>query len=623
MIRLRNIIIPTTTKCFFNLTLHPKLNSFTKIFSLGQKHIPIPEDVSDKTIAAAFYRTKHSSLWQLYHNSYKLPNLDMNATNDEDTTNIYYHKKAPKRLKECKRIASNHIVHDHLAMFYEGVESYININRPKPKRSKDIKLLQSIIDNYPDVIFKPADKNLGLAAMNILDYDKLVMDHLGDTKNYKCTVSHPLQMKKFLKSINDKYENLIGPEAPFHFTKTELNFIKKWSEFNVPNFYIMPKLHKFGPIKGRPIAGSTNWYTTPISIILEQRLRPHMAEFDSILKNSEQLVKDMVIFNNFYEGPKPLLISGDVEALYPSIDIDDLLFEIEQVDPSLVPLAAFVLKNNYVMYNQQVFHQLNGIAMGTNSAVSLANFYMGRKIDPIFSTFENVIYYKRYIDDIQLFWIGSRTEWNDVSDTVKGIHPSIKITFTDPSPISCDFLDITLSFNPFTDKLDTSIFQKPLNKFQYITPKSTHEPHTLSGFIKGELTRYSRLCNNNYSYILVKHLFKSRLLQRGYSHAFLSKIFNRHYWYHRELPQNITSNQPVIPFVIPYTFRTNQSKLKQAFYKYSNYLSTDFYCKPRFVYSKSRSLLSYLSSSKLSDAQTKELTRLKRLRLQNTTSNKH
>lgn len=533
---------------------------------------------------------------------------------------MYYHKKSPKKVKECNRIPSNHIVHDHLSIFTEDIESYINNNRPKQRKSKETQILKSIIDNYPDVIFKPADKNLGLAALNILEYDKLVMDHLGDSTNYKCIVSHPLQMKKFLKSMDAKFIELTGPNSPFHFTKTEHTFIKKWTDFTIPNFYIMPKLHKNGPIKGRPIAGSTNWYTTPISIILEQRLKPYMNDFDSILKNSEQLVKDIDIFNSYYQGPKPLLISGDVEALYPSIDIDDLLYELEQVDASLVPLAEFVLKNNFVMYNQKVFHQLIGIAMGTNSAVSLANFYMGRKVDPIFSSFENSIYYKRYIDDIQIFWIGSRNEWIDASIIINNIHPSIKITFTDPSSLSCDFLDITLSFNPFTEKLDTSIFQKCLNKYQYITPKSTHEPHTLSGFIKGELTRYSRLCNNNYSYAIVKQLFKTRLLQRGYSNAFLNKIFTKHQWYHRELPQILPSNQPIIPFVIPYTFRTNQIQLKQSFYKYSSYLSKDFFCKPRFVYSKSRNLLSFLSSSKLSDAQTKELTRLKRL---TNTSNKH
>ena len=250
--------------------------------------------------------------------------------------------------------------------------------------------------------------------------------------------------------------------------------------------------------------------------------------------------------------------------------------------------------------------------MGTNAAVSLANFYLARKLDSKISTLPQVIYFKRYIDDIKLFWIGSLTDWSHATEMINNIHPSINITFTEPSLVSCDFLDITISYNLFTLKLDTSIYQKPLNKFLYITPKSTHEPHTLSGFIKGELTRYCRLCNNVYSYAVMKMLFKSRLLKRGYSNKFISLLFSKHHWYYRALPPKQSSNIPIIPFVIPFTFRGNQNELRASFYKYAQNLSDDFYCKPRFIYSKSKNLLSFLSFNSLSTEQSNELSRIKR-----------
>ena len=113
----------------------------------------------------------------------------------------------------------------------------------------------------------------------------------------------------------------------------------------------------------------------------------------------------MEILNNT-SLDKVSMVTGDVEALYPNININDLLliFLNNSTIRHLEPLTRFITRNNFLQYANRIYLQLTGIAMGSNAAVALAEIYMYFTYDLIINNLmddrlSKVMYFKRYIDD--------------------------------------------------------------------------------------------------------------------------------------------------------------------------------------------------------------------------------
>jgi hypothetical protein len=83
----------------------------------------------------------------------------------------------------------------------------------------------------------------------------------------------------------------------------------------------MPKMHKT-PLKLRPICASQGWITYWSSVYIHLTLFPLLRLIPFFIANSAQLVRklDNIKLPEHYQ-----LIPADVENLYPSIDIEDVL----------------------------------------------------------------------------------------------------------------------------------------------------------------------------------------------------------------------------------------------------------------------------------------------------------
>jgi hypothetical protein len=147
-------------------------------------------------------------------------------------------------------------------------------------------------------------------------------------------------------------------------------------------FYILLKLHK-SPIAGRPIVSSIATTTFYASRYLDRVLQPIMKSSFSFIRNSTDLI--LRLESSTYPTDC-ILGSADVINLYPSIDLQDGLhmlhialrispIKVENI-PLLMDLAQFILFNNYLSFNDQVYLQLRGTAMGTPFAVTFACIYI-------------------------------------------------------------------------------------------------------------------------------------------------------------------------------------------------------------------------------------------------------
>jgi hypothetical protein len=176
-----------------------------------------------------------------------------------------------------------------------------------------------------------------------------------------------------------------------------------------------------------------------------------------------------------------------------------------------------VMSNNIFSFADTKWLQLSGTAMGTPAACAYATITYGHHENTeILTKFApNLLYYRRYIDDIFGVWVPPEShqtavwknfesklnEWGSLEWIIE--QPSNKTVFLD------------LSIELINSKIQTSTFQKSLNLYLYLPPRSAHPPSCLKGLIAGEMRRYW-LQNNQAGFISILEKFIICLTERGH-----------------------------------------------------------------------------------------------------------
>ena len=211
-----------------------------------------------------------------------------------------------------------------------------------------------------NIIVKPADKNLGLTLISREWYIAECERQLTDTSTYERvhSVSLPGIQRRMLSFI----ATLDGGIPP-----NEHKWLTRETErlSQLPQFYIMPKLHK-DPVKGRPIVACHSWSTWPLSKWVANRINTYASSQETVLTDTNALIA-IVRGVEFAEDDAVLLSTADVESLYTSIPIADALSAVEErlracgVEETFlrITIAAIelVLKLNFFEFNGRTYHQ--------------------------------------------------------------------------------------------------------------------------------------------------------------------------------------------------------------------------------------------------------------------------
>ncbi len=138
-------------------------------------------------------------------------------------------------------------------------------------------------------------------------------------------------------------------------------------------------------------------------------------------------------------------------------------------------------------------------------------YHENTQILPIFN--DNLLYYKRYIDDIIDIWVDSPcNSWDSFKTQLNSfgsLHWNVENLTT-----STTFLDLTIQ--KVDQKIQTSTFQKELNLYLYIPPISAHPTSCFKGLIVREFLHYWNQNSSEQDFINITSNFISRLLQRGH-----------------------------------------------------------------------------------------------------------
>jgi hypothetical protein len=185
-------------------------------------------------------------------------------------------------------------------------------------------------------------------------------------------------------------------------------------------------------------------------------------------------------------------------------------------------LLHWVLTHNYLMLNGDMYLQTSGTAMGTPCAPAYANLVLFHMEIDLVSHYQPVLY-QRYLDD--LFVIFSSADQATTFGTAFNRRvPEIQLV-----DINIDTSGVFLDMYVFIQQgsILTRLYQKPTNKYLYITPKSSHHTTIITNFVRQELKRYYLYSSLAMDFEHLKAQFYDRLIQRGYTADFLRPIFNQ------------------------------------------------------------------------------------------------
>jgi hypothetical protein len=241
-----------------------------------------------------------------------------------------------------------------------------------------------------------------------------------------------------------------------------------------------------------------------------------------------------------------VFIQADVESMYPSIDITNGLQTLQKTleerrtphdkTTAILQLTAWVLKNNFMVFNQEIYKQLNGTAMGSPLSVTYACLYIAYKEQIairqlLYRGLPDPIIYRRMVDDIAAVV----RDMNSALTLMKLLETNVDKGIKFEYQISKDkliFMDLEIFKTDELKqrgKLDTTLYQKPMNKYLFLPFQSAHPLSVFKAWITCYIQRIRILCSIDEMFETHKEKFRNRLRRRGYPIRFLDQVFGEKY----------------------------------------------------------------------------------------------
>ncbi|CAJ0966902.1 unnamed protein product [Ranitomeya imitator] len=378
------------------------------------------------------------------------------------------------------------------------------------------------------LVIKPANKGGAIVIMDKSDYLKEIMRQLDNTTIYRKLDSNPTQsIRNRISAILREYTTLGVLDL-----KT-CNYLTNDHPVT-PVFYTLPKIHKnLEHPPGRPIVAATNSILSPIAMFLEKILTPHIQSTKSFLLDIGAFLE--VIQNMESIPADAILASLDVKDLYTSIPHEEGINSVkkllsttgthEQQINLVVKLLTIVLDSNHFLFQDQFYLQIRGTAMGSNVAPPYANCYMAdfeeSLIYPDLRFRDNVLLWKRYIDDIFCVWGGTLESLLSFVDSLNTAWPGISFTMAHDLH-RMNFLD-TVVIKDQGDTLSTDIHIKGTDRNSLLHFQSLHPRAIKKAIPKSQIQRVTRIVSDNELRVQRVSEMKAKFQARGYPESVLQE----------------------------------------------------------------------------------------------------
>ena len=364
----------------------PLTQEMSQVLNKGLSYVVTPGRVNETEARADIASWKRVVRWKDYYHNREDPDCqsEPEEAQDESPRDLFKKKKKTNIPASTPTQA--------LDTYIKGVESELLGSIKKVKRTNisplELKALQELKEAQEEgrIRIAAADKGGGIALMSMEDYIEEMMKQHIDTVHENETGTHPFyepasadgvkQLCQEIKRILD-----VGVEAKF-ISKSDRGIMDPSPKPG--RLYGQPKCHK--PIKPghklhplRPIVSGSGCVTESISEFVDLCIKEEVRKIPSFIEDTPDMLREFQKENA--KGPQPrgtFPVTVDVVGLYTNIPANGedggiqafekcLNNRSDQSIPTafLVILLRLVLEGNFFEFNQKIYKQLIGTAMGT------------------------------------------------------------------------------------------------------------------------------------------------------------------------------------------------------------------------------------------------------------------
>ncbi len=412
----------------------------------------------------------------------------------------------------------------------------LNLLRETVRLDEPPKYLDKILKEGMDeirqmqVVVKQADKNLGLVPIRGDIYRAMVKKWISPPSFEKVRVFPHEDIQSRVENTI-RYSRAVPQQLKEQWT-AHMNKAK-----DPCPFYAIPKIHKNTPLGSRPISAQHSYILAPLSRELANVLL-------QVQYSCKGITRDTISFVNRVEEFKAsqpfVFMTYDVEACYPSIDINDAIDTLYHNIPVMQQNGAFwtkilqlIMYNNYVSANGLLYRQMIGTATGTQVAPPFANLYLYFKFKQTLQD-QSILLQERFIDDGFLL-VSTREDAVRIIGILNGL-TNLKLTYEIDNHQAI-FLDLVIHKGIRFDtehRLDLKTYFKPTNRLLYLPMASNHPMSMKAGIVKGEAIRTLRNSTNKADWLKALSFIFKGLMARGYPPNLIKRAWKKVRWEDRE-----------------------------------------------------------------------------------------
>lgn len=170
---------------------------------------------------------------------------------------------------------------------------------------------------------------------------------------------------------------------------------------------------------------------------------------------------------------KNILVSFDVVSLFTKVPLNVALVHIRKIFPEdIANLFKHYLTTTYFSYDNKIYEQLDGVAMGSPFSPVVVGFFMEQFEQQAISTanYKPKIWY-RYVDDTFVVWSHGREKLEEFLQHINSIHENIKFTMeTENEKMELAFLDVLVTRKE--GRVGHTVYRKPTHTDRYVHSES-------------------------------------------------------------------------------------------------------------------------------------------------------
>lgn len=441
-------------------------------------------------------------------------------------TKFYVPKRAwQPPLRERNPVIDKGLAEGKDLLLRQAQQAALNLGQLR-KSNPDLTRIHELL-RHEQFLVKLTDKNLGLAVVEKNWYIRNCRKMLSDHTTYRKVDYN--ELPKAIDWIQRSFAELL---EEFVLPSEVEEFLNRWTDDrSLPQFHGIPKVHK-EVWSLRPIVPSHSWATKRFSEVADFLLRQCIKEVLPWCIESTRVLMQKLGEHSIIRSDNVWLVTGDVQSFYTNVPIDETVEEISQTLGSrefdgistdiLYWLLTIVMKCNLFEFDGDLYHQTEGVAMGTSCAPAFANLSLGFKElkSQMLSTSDTgLAFYVRYIDDIFLIYKGTRQACETwLGEFTPHLAPYTISWDIRSSRQATPFLDAEFFFRQGHGPLgiQSRVYRKRMNKHQYIPWSSAHPEAVKRAFVKAELTRFVTISSSRDLFEERVEEFTEALGRRGY-----------------------------------------------------------------------------------------------------------